>query len=92
MPIFVGLFNAFSNSIELWHSPFIFWMSDLSRPDTVGVIPFLGLGLNILPLLMIGSQILYQRFTTVSSDPQQKMLMYLMPVVMLFFFWGIPSG
>ncbi len=92
MPIFVGLFNAFSNSIELWHSPFIFWMQDLSRPDTVGTIPFLGFGLNILPLLMIGSQILYQRFTTISSDPQQKMLMYLMPVIMLFFFWSIPSG
>ena len=35
MPIFVGLYSAFSGSVELWRSPFILWMDDLSRPDTV---------------------------------------------------------
>ena len=90
MPIFVGLYSAFSNSIELWYSPFIFWIEDLSKPDTV--MQILGINLNILPLLMIASQILYQRFTSITMDSQQKMLTYIMPLVMLVFFWQIPSG
>ncbi len=92
MPIFIALYSAFSESIELWHSPFILWMKDLSQPDTVWVIPYIDLNLNILPLIMSGSQILQQRFTTVVSDSQQKTMLYLMPVIMLFFFWQIPSG
>ena len=92
MPVFIALYSAFSEAIELWRSPFIFWMTDLSAPDTVAIIPFIGIGLNILPLLMVASQFLQQRFTTVVTDPQQKMLMYMMPVMMLFFFWEMPSG
>ena len=92
MPIFVALYSAFTSSMELWYSPFIFWMKDLSLPDSVAVIPYLGIQLNILPLLMVGSQIGYQRFTTVPTDANQKVMMYLMPVIMLFFFWNIPSG
>ena len=92
MPVFVALYSAFSSSIELWHSPFILWMTDLSRPDTVWVIPHLNINLNLLPLLMVSSQILYQRYTTVTTDSQQKMMMYFMPLLMLFFFWQIPSG
>ena len=96
VPVFIALYSAFSESMELWRSPFILWMNDLSQPDTVYVIKDLffvqNFHINILPLFMIGSQILQQRFTTVVSDPQQKMLMYFMPVIMIFFFWSMPSG
>lgn len=96
MPIFVALFSAFSEAIELWQSPFVLWMTDLSRPDTVlalNNLPVVGeFHLNILPLLMVGSQILYQQFTTMTADPQQKMLMYMMPLVFVFMFWSMPSG
>lgn len=96
MPIFIALYSAFSESIELWHSPFILWMKDLSTPDTVYIIKELfvtqNFHINILPLVMVGSQILQQRLTQVAADPQQKMLMYMMPFIMLIFFWNIPSG
>lgn len=92
MPVFIALYSAFSEAIELWRSPFILWMTDLSAPDTVAMIPYIDVPLNILPLAMIASQFLQQRFTTVVADPQQKMLMYMMPVMMLFFFWQMPSG
>lgn len=96
IPIFIALYSAFSESMELWKSPFILWMNDLSQPDTVYIIKDLffvqNFHINVLPLLMVGSQILQQRFTTVISDPQQKMLMYFMPVIMIFFFWSMPSG
>ncbi|MCB1140203.1 MAG: membrane protein insertase YidC [Leptospiraceae bacterium] len=96
IPIFIALYSAFSESMELWRSPFIFWMNDLSEPDTVYIIKDLffvqNFHINILPLFMVSSQILQQKFTTVVSDPQQKMLMYFMPVIMIFFFWSMPSG
>ena len=28
MPVFIALYSAFSESVELWKSPFIFWMTD----------------------------------------------------------------
>jgi len=95
IPIFIALYSAFTESIELWRSPFILWMKDLSEPDTImtlnlGIVN--ALPLNILPLLMVASQFAQQKLTTVSSDPQQKMLMYFMPLIMIFFFWSMPSG
>lgn len=96
MPIFIALYSAFSESIELWNSPFIWWMTDLASPDTIYVFEDLfvvqNFNMNILPLVMGGSQILQQKLTTVATDPQQKMMMYFMPLIMLFFFWSIPSG
>lgn len=95
IPIFIALYSAFTESIELWHSPFILWMHDLSEPDTVYT---LNLGfvknftINILPLVMVASQFAQQKLTTVTADPQQKMLMYVMPFIMIFFFWSMPSG
>lgn len=92
MPVFIALYSAFSESIELWQSPFIFWIDDLSKPDTVAQIPWLGWNLNILPLVMVVTQIAQQHFTTMVTDNQQKMIMYMMPLMMLLFFWQIPSG
>ena len=95
MPVFIALYSAFSESIELWNSPFVLWMTDLSSPDTIYVLNFLFIqdfNLNILPLLMVGSQILQQKLTTATMDPQQQTMMYMMPFIMLFFFWSMPSG
>lgn len=96
IPIFIALYSAFSESIELWRSPFILWMTDLSKPDTVYVIKDLlflhNFHINILPLCMVASQLLQQKLTTVIMDPQQKIMMYMMPVIMIFFFWTMPSG
>ncbi len=36
MPFFFALWSALINSIDLWQAPFIFWIKDLSLPDTVG--------------------------------------------------------
>jgi YidC/Oxa1 family membrane protein insertase len=95
IPIFIALYTAFSDTVDLWESPFL-WVNDLSEPDTVYTLPaslgIFALNVNLLPLVMVGSQILQSRFTVVSTDPNQKMMMYLMPIVMLYFFWAMPSG
>ncbi|HPS56839.1 MAG TPA: membrane protein insertase YidC [Spirochaetota bacterium] len=91
MPFFFGLYSALINSIDMWHAPFMFWMKDLSMPDTVLTVS--GFNINILPLLMTVSTIIQQKQTMVDTgNQQQKMMMYMMPVILLFIFWNMPSG
>jgi len=98
IPIFIALYSAFSDSYELWKSPFIMgWISDLSEPDTVLVLknlPFIKtFNVNILPLFMTASQFLQTKLTTVSGgDSSQQKIMQFMPLMMLFFFWSMPAG
>ena len=95
IPIFIALYTAFSDTIDLWKSPFL-WINDLSEPDTIYTTPaFLGMtgiALNILPLIMVGSQFIQTKMTSVASDPNQQTMMYVLPFVMLYFFWTMPSG
>ncbi|MDV6234164.1 membrane protein insertase YidC [Leptospira ellisii] len=97
IPIFIALYTAFSDTIDLWNSPFL-WVKDLSEPDVVWTSPAIpyftqtGIGLNLLALLMVGTQIFQTRMTSVSMDPNQKVLLYVMPVMMLYIFWNMPSG
>jgi YidC/Oxa1 family membrane protein insertase len=51
-----------------------------------------GIALNILPLIMVGSQFIQTKMTSVASDPNQQTMMYVLPFVMLYFFWTMPSG
>lgn len=91
MPFFFGLYSALINSIDLWNVPFIFWIKDLSMPDTVFAIS--GFNINILPLLMTVSTIIQQKQTMVDTgNQQQKIMMYMMPFILLFVFWTMPSG
>ena len=91
MPFFFGLYSALINSIDLWNVPFMLWIKDLSMPDTVFAIS--GFNINILPLLMTASTIVQQQQTMVDTgNQQQKIMMYMMPFVLLFVFWTMPSG
>jgi YidC/Oxa1 family membrane protein insertase len=91
MPFFFGLYSALINSIDMWNVPFMLWIKDLSMPDTVFAIS--GFNINILPLLMTVSTIIQQKQTMVDTgNQQQKMMMYMMPFVLLFVFWTMPSG
>jgi len=88
MPMFIALYNVLFNAIELRRAPFIGWMHDLSAPDLLfmaGPVP-----IRLLPILMAGSGLL-QQFVT-PTNPEQKPTMYMMNVVMLVFFYNLPSG
>ena len=39
LPVFIGLYSALQNAIELRHAPFIGWITDLSAPDRLGTHP-----------------------------------------------------
>ena len=83
MPIFISLYWALMESVELRHSPFFGWITDLSAQD-----PY-----YILPLLMGASMFLIQKMSpTTVTDPMQQKIMTFMPVMFTFFFLFFPSG
>ncbi len=92
MPFFFALWSALINSIDLWQAPFIFWMKDLSLPDTVAVIPFININLNILPLIMTATSFYQQKLMPSAAGGQQQKMMMLMPLVFIVIFWNMPSG
>lgn len=83
MPIFIALYWALMESVELRHSPFFGWIHDLSAQD-----PY-----YILPLLMGASMFLIQKMSpNTITDPMQQKIMTFMPVLFTFFFLFFPSG
>jgi YidC/Oxa1 family membrane protein insertase len=88
MPLFLALYQVLFNAIELRQAPFMWWMNDLSAPDVLTTVA--GFPLRLLPLLMAGSGFLSQKLTP--TDPRQAPTMYMMNVMMLVFFYNLPSG
>jgi YidC/Oxa1 family membrane protein insertase len=88
MPVLIALYQVLFNAIELRQAPFVGWMSDLSAPEllfTVANFP-----IRLLPILMALSGLLLQRMTP--TNPQQAPTAYMMNVMMLVFFYHLPSG
>lgn len=83
MPIFIALYWTFMESIELRHSPFILWIEDLSSQD-----PYF-----VLPILMGITMLLIQKMSpTPITDPMQKKIMMLMPIIFTLMFCTFPAG
>jgi YidC/Oxa1 family membrane protein insertase len=90
LPIFWALFTTLRNAFELRGAGWLLWVKDLSAPDSLMTIS--GISLNVLPLIMGVGMFFQQKMMSVSSDPAQKQLMYMMPVIFTFMFWNFPSG
>ena len=82
MPVFIALYWVLNESVELRHSPFIFWLTDLSQKDPYYVLPVLN-GISMFVL---------QTLQPAPPDPMQAKVMRLMPVAFSFFFMFFPSG
>jgi YidC/Oxa1 family membrane protein insertase len=81
MPVLFALYPVIGGAFELRQAMFIpHWIEDLSRPD-----PF-----YILPIIM-GVSMYFQSRTTM-KDPNQKMMLYMMPVLMVVFFANMSAG
>lgn len=93
LPVFIGLFYALQSSIELRHAPFVLWMTDLSAPEALFMIPGLEIPFRLLPVLMAASMVLQAKLQPMGPDPaQQRMMMTMMPIMMLVLFYSFPSG
>lgn len=96
LPVFIALYDVLLYSIEMRHSPFL-WISDLSRPETLFDIPFVGIPFRILPLLMGVSWFISQKMTPTTAAASESMelqmkMMQFMPIIFTVMFWGLPSG
>ena len=95
LPVFLGLYNALMQAIELRHAPFLGWITDLSQPDRLGTlgIPFVSPpGIPILTLLMGASMLVQQKMTPAAGDPAQQRMMMFLPVIFTVMFVNFPSG
>ena len=82
LPVFFAFYSLLSSAVELWRSPWIGWIHDLTASD-----PY-----YVLPIVMGLSQIIQQRMTPAPPDPVQKRLMQFLPVVFTIFSLGFASG
>lgn len=92
-PVIIALYRVLGDALELRGAHFIFWITDLSVPDTL-FFPWL----HILPVVM-GATMLIQNFITPGGamgsagvDPRQQQMMKFMPLIFLFIFWKFPAG
>ncbi len=98
LPIFIGLYEALLNSVELRHAPFMWWIKDLSAPDCLPVswmpqLPFMHChGLPVLVLAMGASTFFQQWMTPTSPDPNQQRMMMLTPIIFTIMFVNFPAG
>ena len=92
----MSFFIVFRSTIEFRGEPFIFWITDLSQPDYIFLLPFsiplYGDGVAILPLLMGISMFLTMRISSPSNDDSQKTMMYFMNGFFVLIFNQFPSG
>ena len=82
MPVFLALYWALLESVELRQAPFFFWIQDLSVMD-----PYF-----VLPLLMGGSMFVQQLLNPAPPDPMQARMMRIMPLIFTVFFLWFPAG
>jgi YidC/Oxa1 family membrane protein insertase len=83
-PVLIALFFVFQNTIELRGVPFL-WLPDLSAPDPYFILPaFLGVSMFLLQFVSLRSM--------PDQNPQMKMMMWIMPIMMVFIFFNLASG
>ncbi|PIR25731.1 MAG: hypothetical protein COX62_07045 [Deltaproteobacteria bacterium CG_4_10_14_0_2_um_filter_43_8] len=82
-PVYIALYKVLWNSMELYHAPFFIFYKDLAAPDPYFILPiFLG-------LFMVAQQ---KVMPSPSTDPAQKKMMMLMPVMFAGFMLFLPVG
>lgn len=95
LPILYALWSVFRSAIELRQAGFVWWITDLSVPDVIVTLPFhiplFGVkDVSGLALLMGITMFIQQKMTV--KDPRQKMMVWMMPILMTLLFNSFPSG
>ena len=83
LPLFLAYYRVLLNAVELRQAHW-FWLTDLSMPDP----------LHILPVLIVLTMFLVQYITpSPGMDPmQRRMMAIMMPAIMGFTLWHFASG
>ncbi len=87
IPIFIAFYQILMNSIELRGAHFL-WIHDLAHADNLFKIGTFYI--NILPIINGATMFWQQKLTP--TDPSQKSLKFMMPIMLTFFFYNLPAG
>lgn len=107
MPVFIALYVVLGKAIELRGASTIItpWIKDLSSPEILfsfnalipgfqsllpNGIPFYGSNFAILPV--INAILTFFQTKMTNKDPNQKMMIYFMPIFILMIFNNFPAG
>ncbi len=82
IPVFIALYWALLETVDLRQAPFILWIHDLSVMD-----PY-----YVLPVIMGVSMLIQQKLNPAPPDPIQAKVMMALPFVFTFFFAFFPAG
>jgi len=82
IPVFIGLYWAILESVELRHAPFMGWIVDLSAAD-----PYF-----VLPVIMGISMLIQAKLNPTPTDPLQAKIMQIMPIAFSVIFFFFPAG
>jgi len=94
LPILYALYAVLATNIAMRHAVFIpGWIDDLSVPDHVIHLPVSIFGIEALSgmALIMGLTLFLQQKMTI-TDPNQKALVYVMPIMLTLMFSYLPSG
>jgi YidC/Oxa1 family membrane protein insertase len=84
MPILFALFFVFQGTIEFRGASFL-WLPDLSAPDPLYILPvFMGVSMFFVQWVSMRSM--------KEVNPQMKMMMWMMPIMMVIFFFKLAAG
>lgn len=83
MPIYFALYRTIFSSAELYHAPFMGWISDLSQRDPYFVLPAL-----VSAMMLLQVKVAPQ----VNANPQMKMMQWLMPIMFIPVTLFLPAG
>jgi YidC/Oxa1 family membrane protein insertase len=83
MPVYFALYRTIYSAVELYQADFLWWITDLSKQDPLYISPVL------LGVLMI---IQMQLNPSAGDQAQQKILMWVMPIMFTGMMLFLPSG
>jgi YidC/Oxa1 family membrane protein insertase len=84
-PVLITLFFVFQNTIAFRGAEFL-WLPDLSLRDPIFILPV------FLVVSMFALQWISVKMSGMEDNPQMKMMMYVLPVMMGILFFSLPAG
>lgn len=95
MPIFFALYPVLRYMIDFRQAHFVYWINDLSLPDPYWALPIImGIFMFIQQKMMMPkaqdqAEMDERQLAALQS---QKIMLYMMPAMMVFIFYSLPSG
>lgn len=87
IPLFIAMSSVFTATIVLRNAPFVGFITDLSHHPTGLTDPYI-----LIVVLMMGGQLLSSWLTMSSATQQNKIFMFLLPLMMGFIFYRLPAA